>query len=409
MSAPRADQPSLRGSMRAMPRTAWVLFAGSFVNRLGSFVLPFLTLYLTHRGYSVPQAGLGIAMYGVGAIAAQGGGGHLADRFGRRNTIALSMFTGAALTALLPEVSGLPAILLVVLLLGAMAEIYRPAASALLTDTVPSEHRVASFTLQRLAINLGWAIGLALGGALADHSFRLLFWADALTSAIFGVIALAALPHGRVSSRREDREAGGAIELIRADRGFLLFLGAVFLVAVIYMQNATTFPLQVINLGYTNETYGLLLGLNGLLIVLFELAVTSWTQRRDRLRMVALGSLVLGAGYGVLVVAHALPLLVFAVIVWTLGEMIESPNASAFVADRAPEHVRGRYQAAYGMMFALAAVVGPIAGTATFHASPDAVWIGCSVLGVLAAGLALAAHAAPATTRLAPDQPAPIT
>ena len=129
--------------MRAMPRTAWTLFLGAFVNRLGTFVLPFLTLYLTEHGYSKVQAGLGIAAYGMGAIASQGFGGTLADRLGRRNTIAFSMFTGAGLTVLLPEVSGLPAILGVVGLLGMMAEIYRPAASALLADVVDAKHRVA--------------------------------------------------------------------------------------------------------------------------------------------------------------------------------------------------------------------------------------------------------------------------
>jgi MFS family permease len=391
--------PTLRDSMRAMPRTAWTLFLGAFVNRLGTFVLPFLTLYLTARGYSAPQAGLGIAAYGMGAIASQGFGGTLADRLGRRNTIAFSMFTGAALTLLLPEVNGLPAILGVVALLGLLAEIYRPAASALLADVVDTEHRVTSFSLQRLAANLGWAIGLALGGALADHSFRLLFWADAFTSATFGVIAIGALPHGTRSTKREDRAAGGgALTFIRADRGFLLFLVATFLVAVIFMQNATTFPLQIRALGYSNAIYGLLLGANGAFIFVLELAVTSRTQRRDRLRMVALGGALVGIGFGSLVFAHTLPLLFGMTVVWTFGEMIESPNASAFVADRAPEHLRGRYQAAFGSMFAFAAVIGPIVGTEVFRVSPNAVWIGCAGLGMLATVMALAAHRAPVPT-----------
>jgi MFS family permease len=396
MKTDRAGQPTLRDSMRAMPRTAWTLFLGAFVNRLGSFVLPFLTLYLTKRGYSAPQAGLGIAAYGLGAIASQGFGGTFADRLGRRNTIAFSMFAGAAFTVLLPEVTGLPAILSVVVLLGLVAELYRPAASALLADVVDSEHRVASFTLQRLAINLGWAIGLALGGALADHSFRWLFWADAFTSAAFGVIALIALPQGVRSSKRNDHAAGGgALTFIRADKGFLLYLVAVFLIAAIFMQSATTFALQIRALGYSYKMYGLLLGFNGAIIFFLELAVTSRTQRRDRLRMVALGGALLGIGFGSLVFAHSLPLLVGMTVIWTFGEMIEAPNASAFVADRAPEHLRGRYQAASGSMFAFAAVIGPIVGTAVFQTSPNGVWIGCAALGMLAAVMALAAHRAP--------------
>jgi MFS family permease len=206
-----------------------------------------------------------------------------------------------------------------------------------------------------------------------------------------------ALPHGTRSTKHEDRAAGGgALTFIRADRGFLLFLGAIFLIAAIYMQNATTFALQIRSLGYSNATYGLLLGFNGALIFLLELAVTSRTQRRDRLRMVALGAALLGVGFGALLFAHSLPLLMGMTVIWTFGEMIESPNASAFVADRAPEHLRGRYQAAFGSMFAFAAVIGPVVGTAVYHESPNAVWIGCSAVGLLAALLAMAAHRAQA-------------
>ena len=145
------------------------------MNRLGTFVLPFVTLYLTHRGYSVPQAGLGLAAYGLGAVGAQGGGGVLADRLGRRNTIALSMFGGAGLTLSLVRVHGLGPIVGVVALLGFVAELYRPASSALIADLIPPERRVAAFSAYRLMLNVGWALGLALGGILAERSFTLLF------------------------------------------------------------------------------------------------------------------------------------------------------------------------------------------------------------------------------------------
>ncbi|HZD78519.1 MAG TPA: MFS transporter, partial [Actinomycetota bacterium] len=391
------NQPSLRQNVRALPRAAWVLFAGTFVNRFGTFIIPFLTLYITARGYSAPQAGLGVAAYGLGAVGAQGFGGVLADRLGRRNTIALSMFTGAVLAFLLPEVRGLPVILLVVMLLGMFGEIYRPASAALIADLVPMERRVTAFTFMRLAVNAGFAFGLAAGGALADRSFTLLFWADAATSAVFGAIALTALPEGVRTSRHEERRhASSAIRAITADRGFLLFLAGVFAIAVIYMQNATTFALQVRRLGFSNTTYGLLLSLNGGLILFLELLVTSWTQRRDRIRMVALGAALIGLGFGTLVVAHSILALVGMTLIFTMGEMIESPNASAFVADRSPRHTRGRYQAAFGTMFAVAAIVGPIAGTSAFHADPNAVWMGCAVLGLIAAVLALSVNRRPA-------------
>jgi MFS family permease len=379
-----------------MPREAWVLYTGAFVNRLGTFVLPFATLYLTSKGYSAPQAGLGLAAYGIGAIASQGVGGLLADRFGRRNTIALSMFGGAGLAVSLIWVRGLAAIVGAVGLMGFVAEIYRPASSALTADLVPPDRRVAAFSAYRLMLNVGWAVGLAVGGVLADHSYTILFLGDGATSAAFGAIALSALPHGTRTTRHDERRLERAGRSMRADTGFLLFLGAVLLTAAIIMQSASTFALRVRGLGYHAHTYGLLLAANGVLVVLLELPITSWTQHRVRTHMVALGAALVGAGFSVLTVAGAMPWLVAAVAVWTLGQIVESPATSAFVADRAPEHARGRYQGALGMMYALAAVVSPIVGTSVYHVSPAALWSGCGAAGLAAAALALAAGRRPA-------------
>jgi MFS family permease len=356
VSPPPTGRPTLRENLRGLPREVWVLYAGAFVNRLGTFVLPFITLYLRHRGYSVPQAGLGLASYGLGAIAAQGAGGLLADRLGRRNTIAMSMTGGALLTISLVWVTGLWAIVgVVLLLLGFVAEIYRPASSALVADLAAPEARVAAFSAYRMGLNIGWACGLALGGIMADHSYNLLFIGDAITSLGFAAIAVTALPHGTRTSKLEERTRGHARagSSIAADMGFLLFLGAVFLTAAVYMQNASTFALHVTgHLRFSTKTYGLLQAMNGLLVVLFELPISAWAQHRNRPHMAALG-------------------------------------AAAFVADRAPAHARGRYQGALGMMYASAAVVGPLMGTAVYHVNPNTLWLGCGAAGVVAAALAL--------------------
>ena len=393
---------NLRATLRSLPREAWILFAGAFVNRLGSFVLPFITLYLTDRGYSVTQAGLGLAAYGLGATGAQGVGGLLADRFGRRNTISFSMFGGAALTLSLLWVDGLLAIVAVILLLGFTAELYRPASSALVADLVPSEDRVAAFSAYRLMLNLGWAFGLGLAGLLAERSFDLLFVGDAITSAAFAVIALVALPHGTRTTKQEERHLGSAGRSIAADRGFQLFLGAVFLTAVVYMQSASTFALHVRDLGYSTSTYGFLLAANGVLVVLLELPITAWAMRHERTRVVAIGAVLVGLGFATLAAVQALPGLALMVLIWTLGEIVESPSSAAFVADRAPEHARGRYQGSFGMMFATAAIVGPLVGTATYDVSSTALWLGCGVLGLASAGMALAAGRRPAPTVLTP-------
>ena len=165
-----------------------------------------------------------------------------------------------------------------------------PGGAALIADLVPSEQRVSAFTVFRLAINVGWACGLALGGLLADRTFSYLFIGDAATSAAFGVISLIALPHGMRTSRHEERHLQGATRAILADRGFLLFLGSVLIGASIYMQNVSTFPLHVQDAGYSTSVYGALQALNGVIVVLLELPIISWTGRRSRTRMVALGT-----------------------------------------------------------------------------------------------------------------------
>ena len=401
MSA-RAPGPSLRENVRAMPPAAWVLFAGTFVNRLGTFVFPFMILYLTGLGYSAGQAGVAIALYGLGGFASQLVGGWLTDRIGRRNTIGLSMLSASGLTLALWQAESLALIYVLMFLLALVAETHRPAASALIADVVSDERRVTAFAMFRLAINIGWAVGLTLGGLLADRSFGFLFVGDAVTSAAFGVISLIALPHGVRTSRGQEKHLGGAVRAMLGDRGFLLFLGSILIGSSIYMQNVSTFPLHIKQEGFSNTVYGMLQGLNGAFVVFLELPISAWTQRRSRTSMVALGGLLIGAAFGSLLFAVTIPLLVLMVLVWTLGEIVSSPPASAFVADRSLEHTRGRYQAALGAMFSLGAIVGPLAGTLTYEASPDALWVGCLVAGLASGALALAAGRHPARVDAVP-------
>src|SRR5438094_2072745 len=196
-------KPSLAASLRALPRPAWILFLGTFLNKFGAFVIPFLALHMTRRGYSTAQAGLAIGAYGMGHFVACGLGGYLADRIGRRKTIALSMFSGAIAMVLLSQASSLFWIVLLSGLTGLAGEFYRPASSALLADLVPAGQRVTAYAAYRLAFNAGWAFGPATAGFLAEHSFFWLFIGDALTSVLFGIVAWFALPHGVRSHQHE--------------------------------------------------------------------------------------------------------------------------------------------------------------------------------------------------------------
>ncbi|NIN71958.1 MAG: MFS transporter [Gemmatimonadetes bacterium] len=369
-----------------LPRAAWLLFAGTFISKFGSFVLVFLAVYLTREGYGAAQAGVALSAYGIGAVVSQPAGGYLADRLGRRNTIALSMFASAVAMLSLSQAQGLAAIVTFAGLAGLAAELYRPAAGALLADLTPAGQRVPAFAMNRLAVNAGFAAGPAVGGFLAERSFFLLFLGDAITSAAFGIVALLALPQGE-RSRGGEGEKGWLRAMVR-DRGYLLFLLATVAGALVLVQAFTTFAVQV-SARFSSAAYGSLISLNGLLIVFLELPIASITQRLPPRPVMAVGLLLLGLGFGLTGLAVTIPLLALAVVVWTLGEISFMPVAGAYVADVAPVQLRGRYQGAWGSSFGVAFVLGPAIGTVVYSAGPPLLWSGCVVMGALAALLVL--------------------
>lgn len=385
---------TLRAGIRSLPGPVWILCAGSFVNRFGSFVAVFLILYLREKGYSIAEAGFVVSLYGAGNVMAAAVGGLVADRLGRRNAIAISMFSSAATLLALSQADEIVLIGGLTILAGLTGEMYRPASAALLADLVPAGQRLPAFALNRLAINLGFAAGPAIAGLLADRSFTYLFVGDALTSIVFGALALAALPEG-VRSRRGDERRGEAIRTIARDRAFVFFLVSSILGAFVYFQANATFPLHVTQNGLSNADYGLLISLNGLAIVLLELPFTSITQRYPAIPTMAVGSILVGLGFALNAWAESLAALAFTVLIWTIGEIVYAPVASAYVADIAPAHLRGRYQGAWGLMWGLAFMLGPGLGAAFFAWNGDTFWLFCGVLGVLSAGLLLAGSRTP--------------
>src|SRR5438552_3786356 len=247
------SHPTLLASLRALPRPAWILFLGTFLNKFGTFVVPFLALYLTRRGYSMTDAGLAVGAYGVGVFLASGLGGHLADAIGRRKTIVLSMFSGAVAMMLLSQARSLTGIVFLTALTGLAGELYRPASSALLADLVPLGQRVPAFAAYRMAFNAGWAFGPATAGFLAERGFFWLFVGDAATSALFGLVALLALPVG-VRGRQKESGWSDAIQVLRRDRQFHQVLAASFTDALVFFQLSSTFGLHVTNLGFSAAT-----------------------------------------------------------------------------------------------------------------------------------------------------------
>jgi len=382
------DRPSLKQQLRGLPAPAWILFFGTFVNRFGTFVMPMLVLYLTRIGYSAAQAGLAVGCYGAGHFTASMLGGHLADRIGRRNTIALSMFGSSAVMLAMSQARSYGVILFLAWLAGSAAEMYRPASHALIGDLIAPEQRVIGFGMYRFAVNLGFAAGPAMAGFLADRSFFYLFLGDAITSAAYGVIALVALPHG-LRTYTKDERAGEAIRVALADRRFMAFVTATALVTVVDFQMSSTLALHIRDHGFSAATYGMLISVNGLLIVLFELGITNWVQRFRPQPIIALGYALQGIGFALTGIATTIPLLAGTVVIWTFGEMFHSPMAGAYVAQLAPERYRGRYMGLFVLTWSFGMVLGPTLGTRVYAWHPPVLWTSCAVLGLTSAILAL--------------------
>lgn len=385
---PAHPDTTLWSGLRALPRAVWILFFGTFLNKFGTFVMPFLTLYLTQQGYSLTQTGIAVGAYGAGQLAATLLGGYLADRYGRRNTIVLSMFSGAVAMMLLSQAHGLALITGLVVLTGLTSEFYRPASSALLTDLVPPGRRVTAFAGLRLAFNAGFAFGPAMAGFLAAYGYFWLFAGDAATSVLYGLVAMVALPQG-LRAGSQGAGCGEAWRVLRHDRKLHQVLLANLAIALVFFQMASTFSLYTTQLGFSPAVYGAIISLNGALVVFCELPLTALTQRFPARRVMALGHVLIAAGFMLNHFAHTIPALVACMVIFTLGEMLTMPMASAYVADLAPAHMRGRYLGVSGMTWAVALMFGPVLGMKLFEWSPPALWFGGGALCLLAAAVIL--------------------
>ncbi|MET9957815.1 MFS transporter [Streptomyces sp. NPDC006326] len=394
-----AGEDPLRRRLRDLPRSAWVIFSGMFLIKFGNFLNVFLVLFLVAQGFSAFQAGVALGFVGVGAFIGNAVGGTVADRFGRRTAIAVSMFGSSAATALVPLTHGLVATTALVGLVGVFAQLYRPAAGALLVDVVPEKQRVTAFAVLRLAINVGMAVGPLVGGLLSGASYTYVFLGDALFSFAFGALALATLPGGRPpveAPAAEGADTGakagkGGYREVLTDRPYLLFLGSMVAATFVYGQSTATLPLHVTDAGFDNKVYGLLLGLNALLCVVIELPLTKHTERRNPRRVIAAGLALLGLGMALTGAMQAIWLLALTVVVWTVAETVYTPIANAYPAEFSPAHLRGRYQGAEGIAHTLGGALGPAVGGLLYGISAPLHWVVCAGVAGLGALLVLGA------------------
>lgn len=409
-----------------LPRAVHVLCLGTFVNRAGTFLIPFLTIYLsTKLGLSPRTATLTMGLYGLGAIVASMLGGHLADWIGRRRVMLISLFGGGASLFVFSFLSSATAIMATVTAFGIIAEMYRPAASAMIGDLVEPARRPHAFGLMYVAINLGFAVGPVIGGLIAAYSFQWLFWGDAFTSCMYGLIifffikeTLPSRKKANVGAPAPTEEAtagvasaegvespaveyatlheephvplGEAMMHMLRDRPFQVFCFAGFILAVIFMQSMSTFPLYLAERGIDAKTYGRLIAINGVMIVVLQLPVTAFLARFDRSLVVVVGAMMTGVGFAMTGLASSVWMFAVTICIWTLGEIMQASYLFAIATDLAPARLRGRYMGMFGMSHSLAMTLGvPLGGEVLSRLGGNYLWSGCMALGIFSSLLYL--------------------
>ncbi|MFI1718560.1 MDR family MFS transporter [Streptomyces litmocidini] len=383
---------SARATVSGLPQGFWWLWLSTLVNRTGAFVLTFLSLYLTvELGHSAWFAGLGVALHGLGGVAGSPLGGMLTDRWGRRPTMVSMHLAAAACALLLAVVTSAWGIALVVLLMGVAIQAVRPSINATIADMVPAHDVRRAYALNYWALNLGFAIASIGGGAAAFLGYRTLFVVDAVATVLCAVIVFLRLPETRPEAavdRHGEPVAEEKVSMVTVlrDAPFRTLVLLNLLVCLVFTAPWIGLPLTMADQGLSPSSYGVVIAVNGIVIVGFQLLVNKLTDKRSPVLLLSLSALLFAFGTGATALAGSPVAFAATVVVWTVGEMIHVPTNAAATARLAPEHARGRYQGVMGMSWAVAGFVAPIgAGAIVDGPGPDVLWAATAAIGVVSA------------------------
>lgn len=386
-------------NFRGFTREVWILAIITFINRAGTMVFPFLSKYLKedlHFTYS--QVGWIMVCFGSGSMLGSWIGGKLSDKIGFYKVMIFSMITSGLSFFVIQQVTTFPGLCIAMFSIMVIADMFRPAMFVSLGTYAKPENRTRAFTLVRLAINFGFMAGPALGGLIIlGIGYKGLFWTDG-ASCIISILIFALLVKEKKKVKTEDSVIEELPEQrsVANDKLFWLFLFCSFTTAVVFFQLFTTLPL------YHKEQYnlsefhtGLLMSFNGLLVLLFEMPIVGYVERKkiQKIKIIAFGALLMGLSFFTLLFQGWIGILVISMAIISYAEMFNFPFSNGFAMDRAPRGKEGQYMAYYTMMFSLAHIVSGKTGLEIIsHWGYTANWSFMGGAGLLAAIALLVLH-----------------
>jgi predicted MFS family arabinose efflux permease len=352
---------------RGLSRETWLLSGVMLVNRSGTMVLPFMTLYLTRpeMGYSIEQAGYVMGCFGLGAILGAHISGRLTDKIGFYPLQLVTLLGGGVLFMVLGQMQSYPLICLFTFLLSLVNEAFRPANSTAIAHYSEIHNRTRSYALNRLAINLGWAVGNAIGGLVAAYKYEWLFWLDGTTNILAAILLWIFLRPAKSSDIAKPIVKEPVTSVYR-DKIYLVFIVFAFLFASCFFQLFTNMPAYYRNdLGFSEKFIGLLGAVNGLMIAMVEMVIVFKLEgRRAHTYYIGRGILLCGLAFALIAAFKGTPVLALSMMLLiTMGEILSMPFMNSFWIARSSPANRGQYAGLYTMAWASAQTLGPILGS----------------------------------------------
>ncbi len=362
-------------SFTGLSKQTWLLSFIMLINRSGTMVVPFMTLYLTGKtmNRTLSEAGAVMGLFGLGAVVGAYFGGKFSDKVGFHKVQLLTLFFGGILFIVLGQIKSYPLICICTFILSLVNEAFRPANSSAIAFYSKPENRTRSYSLNRLSVNLGWAIGASIGGFIASYNYELLFWVDGITN-IGAAILLFLILKPAILTRKKAEAEKVVPEKLSAynDKTYLWFTVCVTFFGFCFFQLFTTVPKYFRDNLFLSEKYiGLLMALNGLLIVAFEMVMIYKLEQKNRNHFyIMIGTVFCAFAYlSLLIPGNAKVVTLIMILFITIGEISSMPFMNTFWTLRANETNRGQYAALFTMAWGIAQTAGPFFCSALVEAT----------------------------------------